>query len=262
MNLDDVTLSYECQETDDPNINDQEQITMQVFFANASRVTPSKLEIIPSSKNSIPNTNITFSYNDFNNLDSFYSALISKARGTPSNKHFLVFVKHEEWNGFICSSAHVHFLSHFPDDLLIVNLCDTFIDRIIKCFGKSTITEELQTVITGNANSTTNAVGTVINSFGRSEEEETTKILTASSRGFVDNHARAPIPKSNLVVEEQDDICLIPVWRQYKPLFMALNSICYAIDEHLSPRERTRELSQETVRTIVTQIIEAHAIEE
>ena len=107
MSLDNIVLNYDCQETDDPDFNDEESITMEVFFffANASRVTSSKMEIIPSSKNSIPSTNVSFTKSDFLNLDAFYNALISKARGTPSNKHFFVFVKYSEWKGFVCTTC-------------------------------------------------------------------------------------------------------------------------------------------------------------
>ena len=58
----------------------------------------------------------------------------------------------------------------------------TKIENDSKYFGNSTIPKELQSVITGNSNLKTNAVGTVINSYGHTEDEETTRILTSSVR--------------------------------------------------------------------------------
>lgn len=258
------TLIYKEEDIDDIDNEPENPINIEINFAVACKCTPSKFEVAIADRNSIPPQIVSFETADFISVETLYEAIHQKVRAAPESNKFFMFSTNKDWNGFICTDNHTHFIANNPSSILIVTLNDTFVQRITNHYNKSTLNAKM-TALMDPENAPVNVVGEIISERKRKTYEHRTQILAnANSDEYNDRNPSIRIEslRSSLIVGPNEDITLIPIWSQYKPLFLGLNSACYAIEMHLLPRKRVYPLDEEMVREIVLEVIRKHAMEE
>lgn len=254
----DITDKYESRDVEEP-------LTLMISYFSVKSCSSIHKTLTLSDASPAPDASVTFCVSDFSSIQDFYKALHSKAPGTPAHSHFFVFARKTipniQWDGFICDETHLNYIAEHKSNLIVAIFYPQTFDRAIRNKKGLTISESLLNAMEPTPEGLTPAERAYQRRSKSLLEKRGLVYEQANSPSIVDmpvSKPEAPV-LSSIIVDQSGPKIPIAVYKEYANLLQGIDAICYCIDVHLNPRQRTTKVNEEIVYTIVREILERHA---
>jgi hypothetical protein len=216
--------------------------------------------------------NVPFIKDDIADIAAFYHALMAKCPTLP--QPFILWMEADVVETLIVTTGHLHaaILLMAQDRSGIKFLAGRLNATVLKrvCDGRNPmVSPELVTLIAESAPAqTARAPVSPIRAIARHEEARSQlRTEIAGSMDGQEFHVPRDYPHRDqervtlykYTMPKNLGLVPVPVWEEYAPLMLSLNSMMYTMQKHLVPRGRYNPVDQDLVLEVCKKVMRAHS---